>query len=175
MVARHNIKEIFAWSSPVSDQLKYWKKIIICLFKFFKKLLNRQNELKLNHRQPKICSRGFDRLFKKEIICHRSTWLASDVFGRSSHHSGQTLSSGWPLFWAPKSVSLFSKRCFACTQPSSQAGLKPTSSSGLFSSCLWEWQEEERPGSLGTRLVSSQTSQQCHFKNCEWGLYTQAV
>lgn len=31
---------------------------------------------------------------------------------------------------SPKSVSFFSKRCFACTQPSSQAGLEPTSSPG---------------------------------------------
>jgi len=29
-----------------------------------------------------------------------STWLASEVFGRSSHHSGQTLPVDRPLFWA---------------------------------------------------------------------------
>lgn len=33
---------------------------------------------------------------------------------------------------SPKSVSFFSKRCFACTQPSSQAGLEPTSSPGAL-------------------------------------------
>lgn len=107
------------------------KKQFAC-FKSFKKLLNRQNELKLNQGQPKICIGGFDRLFKKEIICHRSTWPVSDVFGRSSRHSRQKLSSGRPLFWAPKSVSFSSKRCFACTQPSSQVGLKLTSSPGAL-------------------------------------------
>ena len=29
-----------------------------------------------------------------------STWPASEVFGRSSHHSGQTLPVDRPLFWA---------------------------------------------------------------------------
>lgn len=50
--------------------------------------------------ESKIYRWGVSYLFKNESICDQSTWPASEVLGRSSCLSGQTLSIDWPLFWA---------------------------------------------------------------------------
>lgn len=114
-----------------------------------------------------VCSRK--RLFVTGQHDWRVTFLAGQVTILARH---------CPLagrYFEPQKVFLFSvKDVLPAPNPAARLDLSQPHPRGSFLPS-WEWQEEERPGTLGTRLVSSQTSQQCHFKNCEWGLYTQAV